>query len=99
MKEKCDNCGYFYSFTDSPNKIEGYFITQEFHEARKSDLWDTIEKEKGNEKTYCYRCPECGFVKQKNSILRFLTGGSIDAFPSKEKQGFTISINPEQEEL
>lgn len=62
MKGQCDSCGEVYSITCSPNKIEGYFVTQELWDARQSELLDEVEKEEGNEKIYCQKCPKCGNI-------------------------------------
>ena len=62
MKGKCDNCGKVYSITDSPNKIEGYFVTQQVWYVRQSEMLDEVVKEEGNKPVYCQKCPKCGFV-------------------------------------
>ena len=66
MTSKCDKCNVVYNITHSPNKIEGYFITQEVWDVRQSDLLDEVIKEEGNEKIYCQKCPECGFINRIN---------------------------------
>ena len=62
MKGKCDKCDKVYSITVSPNKIEGYFITQEVWDVRQSELLDEVIKEEGNKPIYCQRCPFCSHI-------------------------------------
>lgn len=62
MKTKCDKCKEIYSITYSPNKIEGYFVTQQVWDSRQSDLLDEIMKEDGNKPVYCQKCPSCGHI-------------------------------------
>jgi DNA-directed RNA polymerase subunit M/transcription elongation factor TFIIS len=62
MKGKCDKCNEVYNITDSPNKIEGYFVTQQVWEVRQSDSLDEVMKEKGNKPIYCQKCPKCGHI-------------------------------------
>jgi uncharacterized OB-fold protein len=62
MKGQCDKCGNVYNITSSPNKIEGYFVTQEVWDCRQSDLLNNIIKEEGNKPIYCQKCPECSNI-------------------------------------
>lgn len=66
MKDKCDKCGVTYNITNSPNKIEGVFVTQEVWDVRQSDLLDEIMKEDGNKPIYCQKCPSCDYIKPIN---------------------------------
>lgn len=66
MYGKCDSCSEVYNITTSPNKIEGFFITEELYDVRQSELWDEVVKEEGNEKIYCQKCPKCGNITRIN---------------------------------
>jgi len=62
MKGQCNKCKEIYSITGSPNKIEGYFITQEAWDLRQSDSLDVIILKEGNKPIYCQKCPKCGHI-------------------------------------
>ena len=62
MKGKCNMCGAVYNITDSPNKIEGYFVTQEVWYARQSDDLNELIKKDCNKPIYCQKCPVCGNI-------------------------------------
>jgi uncharacterized OB-fold protein len=62
MKGQCDKCGNVYNITDSPNKIEGYFVNQEVWNCRQSEFLNEVIKESGNKPIYCQKCPECGNI-------------------------------------
>jgi len=62
MKGKCNKCAHVYNITCSPNKIEGYFVTQDVWDARQSEMLNDVIKEDGNKPIYCQKCPKCGHI-------------------------------------